>query len=622
MEYSPGVREVVAALKAVRESDEGIWWFRGMLAVADLFPSTAIAHALHRPDVWTREKRQQLRRDSSPSSRSGFYLEDLITAAETAAAAEGSLTVREVHLARAMSQWAGDLQPLGIAGAAMVFRTQEREDGQSPRPESRPRIMGTARIRVLEGILTRRDVLEVLEVEERSGTVERKRSMLNSEKASLDDQEQAAVALVNGSPDIPVYLIFGQEDDLSLIGEVDHRGEALDPNAIRNCQRRLDQRLQNCVPPVTLKWRDAVRATKRVWIGCMLGRARGTAVRTSKGAYPYRSGEDTYFAPPELITAWQREPAGEDMQPGPNAVEVKNPKGTSTEPEAVSESAGVQQRQALATLREAVDSFFRSPPDIPNAVNGRQLEAWQPVFEPILERFGPAIEQAVAAGTSASDESVVRLSRGLRSIFRLQPQSGLTWIIEAPRLITRIIADRLLVASYCSEAWARLATIGSPEFDSYIGRMPWVLTPEYRHPETLGRHADVAHELSLRELAQHTAPLANRGVSPAKVRTAYAAVTVGLALGTMAREERSSSPSFRPAWALLHDVWDEIETWEEEPGLLDAFASLAGEPTEVFRRELLRRLASIVGAYNSSGFFIHIPSGAKQSIERLAEVAR
>jgi hypothetical protein len=294
---------------------------------------------------------------------------------------------------------------------------------------------------------------------------------------------------------------------------------------------------------------------------------------------------------------------------------------TSTDPDATPDSAGQQQRQAVAALRDAVDSFFRSPPDIPTAITGRTLDVWQPVYQPILDHFAPAIEQAVAAGTVASDEALLRLSRALRTIFRLQPQSGLTWLTEAPRLITRIITDRLLVASYCSEFWDRLPKIGGPEFDSYIGRVPWVLSPEYLHPETLGRHADIAHELSLREITQHTAPLANLGVSPAKVRSGYAAVTVGLALGTMAREERSSIPSFRPAWAMVHGVWDEFETWEEEPGLVDAFASLAGESPDVFRRELLRRLQTIVGAYNSSGFFIHIPSGAIQSIERMAQAA-
>jgi hypothetical protein len=72
---------------------------------------------------------------------------------------------------------------------------------------------------------------------------------------------------------------------------------------------------------------------------------------------------------------------------------------------------------------------------------------------------------------------------------------------------------------------------------------------------------------------------------------------------------------------MVHGAWDEFETWEEEAGLVDAFASLAGEPPDVFRRELLRRLKSIVGAYNSSGFFIHIPTGAIQSIERMAQAA-
>src|SRR5207253_9412487 len=108
-------------------------------------------------------------------------------------------------------------------------------------------------------------------------------------------------ALVNVGSDTAVYLIFGQEDDRTVLGEVDHRGLPLaDAGAVRKCQGRLDKALQGCLPPVIVKWQEVVHDDKRVWIACMFGRARGTIVRTPMGSYPYRSGEDTHYATPEL----------------------------------------------------------------------------------------------------------------------------------------------------------------------------------------------------------------------------------------------------------------------------------------------------------------------------------
>jgi len=145
----------------------------------------------------------------------------------------------------------------------------------------------------------------VLAKEERSGIVERKRSLI------LDDQglarlEQSAVALVNGTSDAAVYLIFGQEDDGTPVGEVTPGGKATTDETVRKYQRRLDQRLQACHPPVPVKWECVTQDGRRIWLACLFGRAPGTAVRTSTGAYPYRSGEDTHFATPEQLASWLR----------------------------------------------------------------------------------------------------------------------------------------------------------------------------------------------------------------------------------------------------------------------------------------------------------------------------
>ncbi len=622
MEYSKGAREVVEAVKSVREADEGIWLDRAMVAIADLFPSSAMAFALHRSEVWARERRQQVRTNKAPTVRSGFFLEDWISGAEAAAGAEGTSIVRESHLAKAVAEWAQPLMALGITADGLIARTAERE--QAPplvAGAKRSRIVGAARFEILEGAIAGRDLAELLALDERTGTVERKRSIFNLDPGALADHEQAAVALVNGSAETPVFLIFGQEDDHTVVGQVDHKLIPMKPETIRKCQGRFNDRLQSCLPPVLMKWQEMLSDGKRVWIACMLGRARGSAVRTTTGSYPYRSGESTHLATPELITAWQREPVDRDPESAPvveDVVVVGSNRTESAVAERRSED-GIDQRQALAALSESIDSFLKSPPDIPTSIRGHTVSDWEPVFGPILEHFGGAIEHVVAAGLRCDGTTLERLARGLRTAFRLSEQrSGLTWIVEAPRLVTRLIGDRLLVDAYCTERWTRISRIGQPAFDSVIGRVPWVLAPEYRHPETLGNKADLAHELSLREIEGHSSLLLQQGVTGANIASAYAAMSLGLALGTVAREDASSGHKGQVAWAFLRGVWSELEHWEDEPDLVNAFAALGGERPEEFRAALQPRLAAIVGAYHSTGYFVDIPTQAEKSIERIA----
>jgi hypothetical protein len=624
MEYSNAAREVVEAVKAIREADEGIWLDRAMVAIAQLFPMSAMAFALHRPEVWTRQRRQEVRSDTRPATRSGFFLEDWISGAEAAAGAEGTQIVRESHLATAVAQWAQALTTLGIAADALVARTAEREESPPLIAGAKhPRIVGAARVGILEGAIADISIEQVLVLDERTGNVDRKRSIFNLEPAALADQEQVAVALVNGSAETPVFLIFGQEDDHTVVGEVDHKLLPMKPETIRKCQGRLNDRLQACVPPVPMKWREAIQGSKRVWIACMLGRARGSAVRTSAGSYPYRSGETTHFATPELITAWQREPVDRDPERGLMVEEAApEKKGPAPAVDDRSSEDGIEQRMALAALRASVDSFFQSPPNMPTSVRGRTVEDWEPVFGPILVHFGPAIEGVVATGLRCDDTALERLARGLRTVFRLSEQrSGPTWTIEAPRLVARLIGDRLMVDAYCTERWTSITTVGQPAFDSSIGRLPWVLAPEYRHPEVLGNKADLAHELSLRQIEGHSTFLHEQGLTTANIASSYAAVSLGLALGTAAREEASSGHKGRVAWAFLRGVWDELERWEDEPDLVNAFAALAGEKPSEFRTELQPRVAAIIGAYRSTGYFVDIPTQAEASMRRIAQQA-
>ena len=129
-----------------------------MAAIADLFPTSAIAHALHQQDVWPRERRRPVAK-ATAATRYGFFIEDLVTKVEAAAAAEGSNIVTDSHFARAISEWASTIANYGVAGDALIARTQEREAADAPAPgPKRPRIVGAARGMVLESTLAGLDL--------------------------------------------------------------------------------------------------------------------------------------------------------------------------------------------------------------------------------------------------------------------------------------------------------------------------------------------------------------------------------------------------------------------------------------------------------------------------------
>jgi hypothetical protein len=623
MDYSRAAREAVNAMKAVREQDERLWWNEVVIALADLYPMGALGFALHQPEVWPRELRQAVRADATPVSREGFHLEDFIVVAESAALADGTQIVQEVHLARAFIEFSGAIEKLGISTEALARRVAERELGRIPTgTESRPRTVGVARISLLEERLADRELARLLQEDERGGTVDRKRSILNTDsETTLADHVKVAAGLVNSNRETPVFLIFGQDDDFTVRGEVNHAGEALTDDTVRKCQRRLDQRLQACVPPVPIKWEAVEREGKTVWIACMLGRATGTAVRTPAGAYPYRSGEDTYSAPPEMITAWIREAGnGSTEEPEDAPVHIAGSDVSDTPDEARVAGEGVVQRRALSMLRESVNTFISAPPSIPRSINGDTIGNWEPVTSPILGHFRPAIEAVVECGLASDGEHLYRLARGVRSVFRLpDARNGLTWIVEAPRLICRLIADQLLMNAYCTERWERIWDIGRPAFDSYEGRGPWVLAAEYRHPETLAHKASLANQLSFEQTRLFSGTILESGITDAEIMSGYSALSVGLALGSIAREEARRPGARRVEWAyVVPGLGDELQRWEEEPSVVDVWAQLAAEESNDFRVRLPERLANIVRTVQASGWHVSISQAAWDAVQRIA----
>src|SRR5207302_10305194 len=175
MEYSKAALAVVDAVKAVREPDARIWWDTAVYAIADLYPTSALAFALYHPTVWPPHRRQDERSKSTRTHRIGFTIDAVVTAAEAAAAADGMQVVHEVHIARALSEFAIALQSLGIAVDVLIARTAERENPQRWAGPKRPRVVGTARGQMLGNALTDQHLEDILDQDERAGTVERKR---------------------------------------------------------------------------------------------------------------------------------------------------------------------------------------------------------------------------------------------------------------------------------------------------------------------------------------------------------------------------------------------------------------------------------------------------------------
>lgn len=615
MEYAPSAREVLAALREVRDADGAIWWHRAALAIADLYPFSAIAFALHQPAVWAVERRMQLRRSPPTAGGMGITFEDLVRGAEESAAAEGSRVVTEVHLAGAMAPHRNALLELGVFIEPLIEITSERA-GQTPGAavSKRPRISGAAREPLLDSALVGFGLDQLLDEDERSGRVERKLTVLNSgtgREQAIVDQVDAAVALVNGNPEAPCFLIFGQADDHTVVGQVDHQRNPIDETNVRKCQERVVNRLQRCDPPVIVKWRSVVREGDIAWIACLFGRERGTAVQTPHGSFPIRSGESTYLASQATVLAIARESVA---TAGQASAEER------ADPPLPAAGGSAAQRRGVAELKTNVSAFFAAPPDLPQQVSeASKLESWQLVYEPIILHFGANIEQLVRLGISTEEEGLARLGRGLRNAFSLrgQPRNGTSWMTEAPRLVCRLIADQIMAEAYVTQRWARIEAVGGPLFDSHIGRVPWVVAPEYRHVESLGQNARIAEALSAAETLKHLEWFRGSGIDETNLRAALSALNLGLGLSFMAREERNGM-NVDPAWVTPTDgLSAEIEAWEEEPGVVEAFALLGGEFPENFASQFPHRLRAILMAVRGTGLFRFVSDAAIAAADRI-----
>jgi len=303
------------AIRSVQDEMGGISYAEMFIALSNLLPTSALARALTRSDVWNSDQKLYVRQVVAAGSRtvvqrglgSGTTYEGLVQAVESFAAGEGGRTAHERHLAMALCIQRPFLQQLGIHEQPLIDATTAYEEGE--RPDDALRVVAlhpSTEVQANELASTAHlvDLKGILEMDERGGRLDWKRSILNSDTGVLARQEETLVALVNGNPGDEVFLVFGVEDDKTILGQVNQRGEPLSDDAVRASQRRLDQRLQQCRPAVRLSWTELAHPSGIVLVARAIGRRRGTGVMTTYGAYPYRSGEDTYPASPSTVAAW------------------------------------------------------------------------------------------------------------------------------------------------------------------------------------------------------------------------------------------------------------------------------------------------------------------------------
>ncbi len=329
MQYTANCRLALETIRASRDRDRHVWFPMLLAALSDLLPGPAISHALADPTVWNPDLKRHVRNAVSTGDpmkvlggMQGVDYDGLVQSMEELAEKDRSKIVRERHLAQALGVHANALKALGVNPERLIQVTTLREGSQAPEDAVRIAALhpsGETQERLVADAAAELRLEGLIALDERGGRVDWKRSIYNTAKtadrkldraaqdAILNSQETAAVALINGNPEIPVYLAFGVEDDKVVVGQVSQDGHPISDQQVRECQRRFDQRMQRTVPPQTLRWIHLPHPDGEIVVAVMNGRRRGTGVRTSFGTWPLRSGEDTYDADLATLSSWVAE---------------------------------------------------------------------------------------------------------------------------------------------------------------------------------------------------------------------------------------------------------------------------------------------------------------------------
>jgi hypothetical protein len=91
----------------------------------------------------------------------------------------------------------------------------------------------------------------------------------------------------------------------------------------------------------------------------------------------------------------------------------------------------------------------------------------------------------------------------------------------------------------------------------------------------------------------------------------------------MMAREALGGVAVNPAWiAITLELWPELETWEEEPGIVEAFAILAGEHPNLFAARMPERLVSIVNGMQSAGLYLGSPDLGIAAARRIGQAGQ
>jgi hypothetical protein len=243
------------------------------------------------------------------------------------------------------------------------------------------------------------------------------------------------------------------------------------------------------------------------------------------------------------------------------------------------------------------------------------------VYGPILAGFKDVIDQLISVGLAVQDDrAFTTLARGLRNLLTSEDLRGTDeWLREAPRLISRLIAEPTLVGLYLDGAWSRFRSLAEPKADDGKQFVPWTLIHAYEYPRALGGRSDVACELT-HVIAAESAVLREWGFLPSQLDEAHVAVCAGLGLARMARNPVPNEPAATLVWAYMRrEFWPIVQSWEEDLPVLDAFASLAGEQAGVFRARLRKRLEIVRDFTHQRGVFGLESDSAWRAVSRIGD---
>lgn len=260
--------------------------------VLELFPDSAMACALMEHGVWDVDRRDRFV-DAATSGDNGFThsiqarADSVFIDILDEAYKRGEGVVNETDVARAIAHLFGDvLRGLGIDTDALVHVTDYHASHQRAMSEQLTR----TRARLLDEATTATGVRALLAAgAEAEGWVDWKRT-LDVDRGHLDN---TVVGLINANPLRPVHVVFGVEDDGTVIGQVDRAGAALADQRAGDLRDAIEKRLAGTDPPTLVRWKRLRNRGHVLWVLSALGRAPSTVVRTADGRFPMRSGAHT-----------------------------------------------------------------------------------------------------------------------------------------------------------------------------------------------------------------------------------------------------------------------------------------------------------------------------------------